>query len=75
MFILTEHPFVFNYCFKKYKNLPVHLSWEAMQRLAASGSYIVVSDYRLGNRKYWKIKGLHGKLLQIRYKPMAFHSD
>jgi hypothetical protein len=49
MFILTEHPFVFNYCFKKYKNLPVHLSWEAMQRLAASGSYIVVSDYRLEN--------------------------
>ena len=28
----------------KYKNLPEHLSWEAMQRLAASGSYIVVSD-------------------------------
>ena len=53
MFILTEHPFVFNYCFKKYKNLPGHLSWEAMQRLAASGSYIVVSDYRLGNRKVW----------------------
>ena len=25
----------------KYKNLPEHLSWEAMQRLAASGSYIV----------------------------------
>lgn len=33
----------------KYKNLPGHLSWEAMQRLAASGSYIVVSDYRLLN--------------------------
>ncbi len=28
----------------KYKNLPEHLSWEAMQRLAASGSYIAVSD-------------------------------
>ena len=30
--------------FKQYKNLPEHLSWEAMQHLAASGSYIVVSD-------------------------------
>lgn len=68
MFILTEHPFVFNYCFKKYKNLPVHLSWEAMQRLAASGSYIVVSDYRLGNRKQPGNQGLHGNLLQTRYK-------
>ena len=28
----------------EYKNLPGHLSWEAMQHLAASGSYIVVSD-------------------------------
>ena len=28
----------------KYKNLPEHLSLEAIQRLAASGSYIVVSD-------------------------------
>ena len=28
----------------KYKNLPEQLSWEAMQRLAASESYIVVSD-------------------------------
>ena len=28
----------------KYKNLPEHLSREAIQRLAASGSYIVVSD-------------------------------
>ena len=28
----------------KYKNLPEHLSWEAIQRLAASGSYSVVSD-------------------------------
>ena len=26
----------------KYKNLPGHLSREAMQRLAASGSYIVL---------------------------------
>lgn len=32
-------------------------------------------DYRFGNRKYWKIKGLHGKLLQIRYKPRASHND
>lgn len=30
---------------------------------------------RLGNRKWRKIKGLHGKLLQTRYKPIAFHSD
>ena len=32
-------------------------------------------DYRFGNRKYRKIKGLHGKLLQIRYKPRTSHSD
>ena len=28
----------------KYKDLPEQLSWEAILRLAASGSYIVVSD-------------------------------
>ncbi len=33
----------------KYKDLPEHLSREAMQHLAASGSYLVVSDYLLLN--------------------------